>query len=95
MWDAAKARAARQQNGGGGPTTLLVNEGGIAGSWQSWRDNMPGEESESGSDLEEDVDGEREGSVIYRSGGGEGDSSFESEEGVGVMETPRPRSGFQ
>jgi hypothetical protein len=56
---------------------------------------MPGEESESGSDLEEDVDGEREGSVIYRPGGGEGDSSFESEEGVGVMETPRPRSGFQ
>lgn len=57
---------------------------------------MPGEESESGSDLEGEDEGEANGSVVYRSGTGEeGDSSFDSEEGVGVMETPRPRSGFQ
>ncbi|GAA5895064.1 uncharacterized protein JCM6883_002308 [Sporobolomyces salmoneus] len=91
VWDAAKARAARSHHG----VAALEGGGGISGSWQSWRDHMPGEESESGSDLEGDGDDdeEAEGSVIYRSGTGEGNSSFESD--GGVMETPRPRSGFQ
>lgn len=94
VWDAAKARAAgtaRRANDLGGTTP--AGSTGILGEWQSWRDHLPGEESESGSDFEGD---DAEGSVIYRlDGGGVGDSSFDSEEAVGVMETPRPRSGFQ
>lgn len=94
VWDAAKARAAnahRHQNGG---VSAVPN----GGDWQSWRNDMPGEESESGSDLEGDEHGDendREGSVIYRSSEAGGDNSFDSEEAMGVMETPRPRSGFQ
>ncbi|GAA5957255.1 hypothetical protein JCM3765_000405 [Sporobolomyces pararoseus] len=97
VWDAAKARAStahRHQNGA--ETVLNGSGGGLSGDWQSWRANMPGEESESGSDLDVDDGRDANGSVVYRSAPGEeGDSSFDSEEGVGVMETPRPRSGFQ
>ena len=84
VWDSAKARAAgRHQN--------AVTNG--EGNGQAWRENMPGEESESGSDVEDDDDDA--GSVIYRPSGGGGDDSFDSEDAAGVMETPRPRSGFQ
>lgn len=87
VWDSAKARAAGRQH------SASTNGGG---NGQAWRENMPGEESESGSDVEDDDDDA--GSVIYRpvdGGEGEGDDSFESEDAGGVMETPRPRSGFQ
>ncbi|GAA5924434.1 uncharacterized protein JCM15063_005642 [Sporobolomyces koalae] len=97
VWDAAKARGARFQyheNAAEGSLSAAMN--GNAQDWQTWREQMSSEgESESGSDLQDDDDGDQEGSVIYRPvGAGEGDSSFESEQG-GAMETPRPRSGFQ